>query len=244
MSRNLRRVIDEDLHTVIGADMRSLISRDADRDGQVFLDDQLRQRVRSERARQSFLTALASGLRKGLEQVPGAELVDVQREERDSSRVRAIVRAPSVIGPSQVAVMQEAAAAATRAPIQLIVRSVLTTQASDRGYLDEDPQEMLRDSVRDVISTTLARDAPEAELPAVRVETRDPLVATATVVGVRAVGILIELLNNELSKALARPTTLRIRSVGSTDHSRANDGRRHRPTSVSGTRQMLLLARG
>lgn len=264
LSRNLRSIIDEDLHAVIGADVselrherhgselevvaviltpqsiepalvsateadlkrrvdpnvhlivRSLISRDADRDGQVFLDNQLRQRLRSERARQSFLTALSLGLRKGLEQVPGAELVDVQREERDSSRILATVRAPSVISPPQVASMQEAAAASTRGPIQLIVRSVLTKQASDRGYLDEDPQVVLRETIGDVIRKTLARDARDPELLAVSVETGDPLVVTATVMGIRPVRALIENLNNELSKALVRPTTLRFRSVGST----------------------------
>jgi uncharacterized hydrophobic protein (TIGR00271 family) len=264
LSRNLRRVIDEDLHAVIGADLselhherrgkelevvaviltpqsiepalvstteadlkrrvepdvhlivRSLISRDADRDGQVFLDDQLRQRVRSERARQSFLTALSEGLRQGLARLPGAELVDVQREERDSSRVRATVRTPSVISPSQVSALQHAAAASTGAPIQLIVRSVLTTQANDRGFLNEDPQVVLREGVRDVITRTLAHDVPDADVLAVHLDGSDPVVVTATLVGSRLARTAIERLNHEVSKAIARPTTLKIQSIGST----------------------------
>ena len=87
---------------------------------------------------------------------------------------------------------------------------------NDRGYLDEDAQAVLRDGVRDAITKTLARDAPDADLLSVRIDAGDPLVVTATVVGVRPVRTLMEHVNSDVSKAIARPTTLRIRSVGST----------------------------
>ena len=74
-------------------------------------------------------------MRTGLTAVPGAELVEVQRAQRESYRVRATVRTPIVIDPNRVALLQRAAADATHAPVELVVRSVLTREADARAYL-------------------------------------------------------------------------------------------------------------
>lgn len=206
----LRRLVDPRAHLIV----RSLISRDADRTGQVFLDEKLRQQLRSEREQQSFLVTLSAGLRKGLEDVRGAELIDVQRAERDSYRIKATVRAPVNMGPSQVEVMQQAAATATGAPIQLTVRSVLTRESDGHAYLDEDAETVVSRQVHDALTHILQQAAAGAELLSVQVQLGEPTAVTATVASPRAIGRqAADRLNRELSEAVGRSTRLTIRSV-------------------------------
>ena len=134
----------------------------------MFLDDELRQRRRGEQQRHEFLTSLTAGLRRSLQAAPGAELIDVQRQDRDSHRIRATVRAPIVIDPSECASCRRLPLVHP-APIQLVVRSVVartliavSTSMKIRGAL-------LRQRAIDVLTGLLAQRDRDAELLRVRV---------------------------------------------------------------------------
>ncbi len=211
---DLRRRVDPRVHLIV----RSLISRDEDKGGQVFLDERVRQRLQVERQRQSFLNALSTGLRSGLDGVRGAELIEVHREQRDSLRIRATVRAPVVIDPHQVSLIQKAAVDATGLPIRLFVRSVLTREADDRTYVDEDEQAVSQQRAREALERILAGHSPDAEVLSVRTAAPDEGEVTATVVGLRPPSPRsIEQLNRELTEALGRRTLLTLRVVRTAD---------------------------
>jgi uncharacterized hydrophobic protein (TIGR00271 family) len=207
---DLRRRVDPQTRLVV----RSLLSRDADRSGQVFLAEPVRQRLQREREQQSFLTALTTGLRKGLQGVPGAELVDAQREQRESQRVRATVRTPVAIGPEQVRSMQRAASESTGSPIQLTVRSVLTTESDGNTYLGQDPDAVFRARVHDALSRLVQESATDRGILHVAVTRGSPSVVVATVTGERPLGRqTVDEWSRALTEEVGEPTRLTIRWV-------------------------------
>jgi len=223
---DLRRRVDPLAHLIV----RSLISRDADGSGQVFLDRTLKERLRDEDRQRSFLSAVSAALDKSLTAVPGAELVDVKRETPDSRRVTATVRAASVIGPDQVAVMERVLSEGTRATVELSVRSIVTVEADARAYLNESAESVLRRRVREALITSLASYAPEAELLSARTVAGDTAIVTATILDFPARDRrLLEQLSSDLSRAAKQPARLVVRTVRAIDAgSRDADAARRR----------------
>jgi hypothetical protein len=134
MEAILRREVDPRVALVV----RSLLSRDADRDGPVFLPDAERRRRARAAEQGEFLTTASHALSAALARIPGAQLADLRREQRGNGLVvTAVVRTPAAIDPAQVAELESALQEATRVPARLVVRSILTRDADAQRFLYE-----------------------------------------------------------------------------------------------------------
>jgi uncharacterized hydrophobic protein (TIGR00271 family) len=130
----LRKRVDGRIHLVL----RSLISKDADRKGIVFIPQEQRERTAQVAKQTQFLRRASLTLGKSLAGIAGARLVDLRRElNGNQNTVTAVVRTPSAIEPAQVVEMERSLQQAVGEPLRLIVRSVLTRDADSQGYVYE-----------------------------------------------------------------------------------------------------------
>ena len=128
----LHHVVDPRIHLVV----RSLISKDFDRSGSVFVP---RSATEAQTAvdRQTELLRAATELLTGrMSEHPGARLVELRREGTEEPiRLTAVVRAPTAVDPAQVASLEAALAERLGAPASLVVRTVLTRAADATRFL-------------------------------------------------------------------------------------------------------------
>ena len=130
----LREHVDRRIHLVL----RSLISKDADRKGVVFIPEEQRERASEVAQQTQFLRQASLVLEKSLAEIAGARLVDLRRElNGEQNAVTAVVRTPTAIEPAQVVEMERSLRKAVDEPVHLIVRSVLTRDADSQGYIYE-----------------------------------------------------------------------------------------------------------
>jgi TIGR00341 family protein len=133
----------DEVHLVV----RSLLSRDADRDGPVFLADTERERRAVVEEQTRFLSEATRVLsERVVATAPGAQLADLYRGEAPPAEgaavpVTATVRTPVAFDPAQVASMEAALVAALGQPVRLTVRSVLTRDADAQQFLYEPREE-------------------------------------------------------------------------------------------------------
>ena len=125
---SLRDALGRETHLIV----RSLISRDVDRQGSVFTSSDERRVAREEAGRLQVLTTASQVISAGLAEVAGAELLDVQHD--DDGEVTAIVQAPAPVGPETVATVQERLRAELDAPVTLVVRTVPIEEATATGF--------------------------------------------------------------------------------------------------------------
>jgi uncharacterized hydrophobic protein (TIGR00271 family) len=128
----LRARVDPRIHLVI----RSVLSKDDDRSGPVFVPEEEQARRQARAARAQFLTTASATLKGALSRIAGAQLVDILRSGEDEpTTVQAVVRTPTAIAPPQVAELEQALRQALGMPLHLVVRSVLTRDADAQAYL-------------------------------------------------------------------------------------------------------------
>jgi uncharacterized hydrophobic protein (TIGR00271 family) len=122
------------VHLVI----RSIISRDADRLGPVYLaEDELRRRSEADQQTR-FLSRASTVLRARFEEIPGVELEEIRRERLgEANVVTLVVRTPVAVEPEQVDFLERVLEAELQERVSLVVRSVLTRDADARGFLYE-----------------------------------------------------------------------------------------------------------
>jgi hypothetical protein len=132
----LQKEVDPNLHLVI----RSLISRDADRNGQVFIAEEEKIRQTHITEENLWLGEVSKTLNQEVASIPGTRIVDIQNMvEKDGQRkITAVVHTPSPIDPVQVGKWEETLNASLQHPVHLVVRSVLTRDADASQYIYED----------------------------------------------------------------------------------------------------------
>lgn len=150
MEETLRERVDGRIHLVV----RSLISRDADRMGPVFITDSERRRREEAQAQTAFLTQATRTITGQLRGLPGAQLADLRRDPPSDGGAEegltALVRTPTAIGPADVTRIQEALRRETGLRIRLVIRSILTRDADADRYLYEPVKETPRLSEREL----------------------------------------------------------------------------------------------
>lgn len=122
--------------------LRSLVSRDTDRSGQVFRNDAEREASQRMSEAQSLLSDATETVREGLANIPGANLESLQRRESigDVSLI-AIVRTPVAVDPALVKSLQDQLEDRLARKTVLVVRSVLTRDADSVRYIYDPQQE-------------------------------------------------------------------------------------------------------
>ncbi len=130
----LRRRVSSKLHLVV----RSIISKDADRNGRVFVAADEVQKQTEAAQQTAFLSTASDVLRRHFTSTTGVELVDLRRDRTDSADiVTAVVRTPTALSPAQVDSLASLLRAALGAPVGLVVRSIITIDADTARFLNE-----------------------------------------------------------------------------------------------------------
>ncbi len=134
IEKDLRTKIDPQIHLVL----RSLISKDYDRHGPVYVPkEELEQRAQVAQ-HSALLRKVSQSLKEQLREIPGARLGELQLEpQKDQIVVTAEVFTHGVIEPGRVANIETALRQAVNKPVYLIVRSILTRDATPQNYLYE-----------------------------------------------------------------------------------------------------------
>lgn len=138
--------IQQHVQTVLGKNIsviiRSIISKDADVTGTIFLLDEEKIKRKQQSDNENFLNNVTTLLKQSLKTIAGAYLEEVRREDdviNDVKTIIAVVRTPVAVKPTQVDRMQ-AQLQTMDNKIRLVVRSVLTRDADAIRYLYESQQ--------------------------------------------------------------------------------------------------------
>ncbi|MBI5446037.1 MAG: DUF389 domain-containing protein [Deltaproteobacteria bacterium] len=192
IEESLRRGLDPEIRLVI----RSLLSKDADDNGPVFITPDDRKRRAEALGQTSFLSRLSEALTQGLAGFPGTRLVDLRHETTGGkSLVAAVVHTPTAIEPASVARLQAVLQAQTNVPLRLTVRSVLTRDADAERYLyvpagepppNEEERELGR-RLQDALTAQLRRHDRSATLVEHRFVRKDDRLLLLATVRVRTV---------------------------------------------------------
>ncbi len=136
MESALQSNIDPDARLIV----RSVVSRDADRSGPVFVSQQelaLHQQ-RTEEA--NYMNKVSQTASEYINRVSGAQVTDVVRNGQDGiSHLTVTVRTPQAMGPEEVQLMQEYLQAYLGEEIRLVVSSVITTDADADSFMHKPP---------------------------------------------------------------------------------------------------------
>lgn len=136
IERKLQAGLRRPLHLII----RSLISRDCDGLGAVFVPDAERERQAEAEAEAAARQRLVRVLEEQLGDLPGTELVDTRRSlEGALPTIIAVVRTPTPITPAVVARAESALTAALTEPVHLVVRSILVQETTAQGFAQTKP---------------------------------------------------------------------------------------------------------
>ena len=135
IEKNLQTRIDPNIQLIV----RSMISRDFDNSGYVFITED-EKALRFEQDQQNlFLAQVYSAMREGLMDYRGSSLVDIQNTVRDGkNHLNAIVNTPNEFAPEQVANLESFLTSHLEVPVHLTIRSIITRDADATRYLYAD----------------------------------------------------------------------------------------------------------
>lgn len=148
--------------------IRSIISRDADSHGTIFLLDEEKLKRQKFSESENFLNNVTKVLNTQLTPILGAYLDDVKIEvDHGVKAIIAGVRTPVAITPTQIATIQEELQKID-ASIRLVIRSIITRDADATRYLYETDEENitkplaseeleLRESLQDNLNEAVKR---------------------------------------------------------------------------------------
>ena len=191
MEDRLENVLKRSVHLIV----RSLISRDMDREGAVYASDADAALAAAERLRADFLKRASRTIEEQISDLSGAELADVSRATTDGrSTITAVVRAPEAVSPERATAIEAALRAALDEPIELVIRTILIRDASPSGYLHERPsdraatrREAILSLARTVLDSWLSANLEGATVRELGVSATEPREITAFILSPRAV---------------------------------------------------------
>lgn len=138
---NIQQHIQRNLGGNISLIIRSVISKDADVTGTIFLLDEEKLKRKQHSEEENFLSDMTRLLNTSLADISGAYLEEVRREDGNGTKtIIAVVRTPTAIRPNQVQIMQSLLQTIDK-NIRLVIRSVLTRDADATRYLYDSPEE-------------------------------------------------------------------------------------------------------
>jgi uncharacterized hydrophobic protein (TIGR00271 family) len=142
----LQEEVDPDSRLII----RSLLSRDADSKGQVFITEEELVHQARQIQENEVLGQISRTLNEEISKLPGTSLADIHNILENGQRdITAIVHTPTPINPLQVSELEKSLNQVLDTPVHLVVRSLLTRDANTQRYLfneDEELQEPLSGS--------------------------------------------------------------------------------------------------
>lgn len=138
---DIEKVLQQQIEPNTRLVIRSLLSRDADRNGQVFIAEE--ELIKQTRLAEEnlFLGNISKILNTELSKVPGTRVVEIQPDVVDENGQRditAVVHTPTAINPLQVAELEDKLNESLDKPVRLMIRSILTRDADDKQYIYAD----------------------------------------------------------------------------------------------------------
>lgn len=116
--------------------VRTVLSKDIDRNGLVFLSQEDLIRHRQITEENSYMNDVSRVISSYINTVAGAQVTDVSRIRQETgTQITVTVRTPTAMTPSQVQQLQERLRQDLDEEIVLVVRSVLTTDADAEGFM-------------------------------------------------------------------------------------------------------------
>ncbi len=132
IEKTLRSNTDPNIDLIV----RSMISRDFDRSGYVYITEDEKASRFEQNQKNLFLSRVSGLIKKGLTQYPGSNLVDVQNVvENKINKLNAVIRTPSEFTPEQVAALETYLTSSLKEPVHLTIRSIITRDADSTRYL-------------------------------------------------------------------------------------------------------------
>ncbi|MHC9538012.1 MAG: hypothetical protein AB9903_00685 [Vulcanimicrobiota bacterium] len=134
----IEKVLNTRLAPGIHLIVRSMISKDFDNSGPVFIGKEEMDRREKETLRSQFLSTTSKTLKEELKKVSGAYLAELRRDKTDGRiTVTACVDTSSIIKPPQVKEMEKTLNAALGEPVHLVIRPAVTRVADSERYFYE-----------------------------------------------------------------------------------------------------------
>ncbi|HPZ10211.1 MAG TPA: TIGR00341 family protein [Candidatus Eremiobacteraeota bacterium] len=158
IEKSLKEKVNNNINLII----RSLISKDADRKGPVFISEEELRRNKEEILRKEeevkkrqeaeeqakFLQNIAGIISKDLEKISGAQIIDILRgHHKDVLFILVSVQTPEVINPELVASINENIQKETGKEIYLVIRSIITVDADAKKFVYEKEHEVKPEDV-------------------------------------------------------------------------------------------------
>lgn len=132
----MQKVLQEEIDPKCYLIVRSLISKDSDSHGPVFIDSDELLRRNKQRAEHEYMNRLSRILNEELRSISNAQLVEIIQEDSNSpDSVVAVVRNSYPINPDQVSALQAVLREKLGRDTILIVRSVITRNADAEQFL-------------------------------------------------------------------------------------------------------------
>ncbi len=132
IEKRLQSKVDKNIQLIV----RSMISRDSDNSGYVFITEDEKARRFEQNKQNLFLSQVSSVFKRALTYFPGCNLADIQNVvENDVNNINAVIRTPSAITPEQVAILEGYLSTNLKVPIHLTIRSVITRDVNSTRYL-------------------------------------------------------------------------------------------------------------
>lgn len=153
IEKDLKKDVDSRIKLII----RSLISKDADKNGPVFISEEEIKRNREELLRKEeeikkhqhaqeeakFLQNIAGIISKDLHDISGAQITDIIRgKHKDDLLILVTVQTPEVIRPELIASIDEHIQKETGKEIYLVIRSIITVDADAEKFVYEKEDEV------------------------------------------------------------------------------------------------------
>lgn len=132
LEKALQSEVNPDTRLIV----RSVISRDADRSGPVFIStEELKQRYQS-RLENDYMNLVTTVIREQIAGINGGQVIDVGKEVQDSTAlITASIRTPRTITPTEVQNIEQQLQQQVDSTIKLVVRSIITKDADASQYL-------------------------------------------------------------------------------------------------------------
>ncbi len=138
----MEKRLEKDLGLPCELIIRSLISKDADKSGPVFVSEEELLRRKEVARENEYMNRLSKALSEESSVIPGVQLVDILRNgEGENQIITATVRAPDPITPRQVRELEDKLKPLLSTNARLLVRSVITKEADDERFLYEKTEE-------------------------------------------------------------------------------------------------------
>jgi uncharacterized hydrophobic protein (TIGR00271 family) len=226
LQNQVRAAVGDNINIVI----RSIISKDADSHGTIFLLDEEKLKRQKLSEAENFLSEMTQVINAQLAAILGAFLVEVKQEDSESTKtIIASVRTPVAITPAQIAVIEQALHQID-SNTRLVVRSIITRDADATRYLYEAVEEniakpldtdaqALRKSLQAGLKTAVKKIVKGGSLLDFQYNEDETTISLLAVIQTpqNFSSKQVRLLQNALQKQVAKKLKLIVRSVVGTD---------------------------